>query len=179
MIARLDKMETSKVKIVAIDMWRPYRDAVEIVFPKAIVVVDKFHVVRMANDCVETVRKQIRSTLTEHYRLQLKDDKFLLLKRRSKLNDFEKLTLETWTNQFPLLGEVYNAKEKFFDFYECQARTEAEKHLREWKDGLSTEAEKTFKTLLTALHNWREYILNYFDMPRVTKPLHRISKQFD
>lgn len=167
-IARLDKMETSKVKIVAIDMWRPYREAVEVVIPKAIVVIDKFHVVRLANNCMETVRKQIRSTLSEHYRLQLKNDRFLLLKRRSKLDDFQKLTVETWTNQFPLLGEVYEAKEKFFDFYECQTRLEAEIYLREWKNSLSEEAELAFKPLLTALHNWRGYILNYFDTPKVT-----------
>lgn len=167
-IARLNKMEISKVKVVAIDMWRPYRDAVEITIPKAVIVVDKFHVVRMANDCLETVRKQVRSTLSDHYRLQLKDDRFLLLKRRVKLNDFEKLTLETWTKNFPLLGEVYDAKESFFDFYECGSRKEAEDYLRRWKNSLSPEAEKAFKPLLTALHNWREYILNYFDTPKVT-----------
>ena len=167
-IARLDKMETTKVKVVAMDMWRPYRDAVEAVIPKAVVVVDKFHVVRMANDCLETVRRQVRSSLTEHYRLQLKDDRFLLLKRRCKLNDFEKLAVETWTRNFPLLGEVYDAKESFFDFYECRVRKEAEDYLRRWKNSLSPEAEKAFKPLLTALHNWRKYILNYFDTPKVT-----------
>lgn len=166
--ARLDKMETSKIKIVAIDMWRPYRDAVEVVIPKAIIVIDKFHVVRLANNCLESVRKQIRAGLSEHYRLQLKDDRFLLLKRRSKLNDFDKLKLETWTNQFPLLGEAYEAKERFFDFYNCSNRKEAETYLRGWKNSLSTEAEKAFQPLLTALHNWREQILNYFDTPRVT-----------
>jgi len=37
------------VQYVAMDMWKPYRDAVGDVLPQAKVVVDKFHVVRMAN----------------------------------------------------------------------------------------------------------------------------------
>lgn len=167
-IARLDKMETSNVKIAAIDMWRPYREAVEIALPKAIVVVDKFHVVRMANDALEGARRQMRKELSHHYVLQLKDDRHLLLKRRHKLDDFQKLKIETWTKNFPLLGEAYDSKERFYDFYDCQSRSEAETFLRDWKNSLSPDAEKTFGVLLKALHNWREYILNYFDTPRTT-----------
>ena len=42
-----------RVQYVAMDMWRPYRDATHAVLPHATVIVDKFHVVRMANDAVE------------------------------------------------------------------------------------------------------------------------------
>ena len=42
-----------QVHYVAIDMWKPYRDAVETVIPDAQIVIDKFHVVRMANDGLE------------------------------------------------------------------------------------------------------------------------------
>lgn len=167
-IKRLEKMESTKIKIVAIDMWRAYRTAAQVVIPKAIVVVDKFHVIKLANECLETVRKQVRSTLSEHHRLQLKDDRHLLRKRRFKLDDFEKLKVETWTLNFPVLGETYNAKERFYDFYECQTRKDAENQLREWKNSLSPEMEKVFKPILTALHNWREEILNYFDTDKVT-----------
>lgn len=38
-------------------MWTPYRDAVQAVLPDARIVIDKFHVVRMANDALEKVRK--------------------------------------------------------------------------------------------------------------------------
>lgn len=36
-----------QVEIVSMDMWKPYRHAVQAVLPKARIVVDKFHVVRM------------------------------------------------------------------------------------------------------------------------------------
>ncbi|NCF78066.1 MAG: ISL3 family transposase, partial [Proteobacteria bacterium] len=49
--------DRQKVEIVSMDMWNPYRAAVKAVLPQARIVVDKFHVVRMANDALERVRK--------------------------------------------------------------------------------------------------------------------------
>lgn len=37
-----------RIAVVAMDIWRPYRDAVCAVLPQASIVVDKFHVVKMA-----------------------------------------------------------------------------------------------------------------------------------
>ncbi|MDW0920018.1 ISL3 family transposase [Mannheimia haemolytica] len=45
------------VRYVAMDMWRPYRQAVETMIPDATVIIDKFHVVRMANESLERARK--------------------------------------------------------------------------------------------------------------------------
>ncbi|TRC46165.1 transposase, partial [Mannheimia haemolytica] len=56
------------VRYVAMDMWRPYRQAVETMIPDATVIIDKFHVVRMANESLERARKAIRSALTPQQR---------------------------------------------------------------------------------------------------------------
>lgn len=55
--------DRQKVEIVSMDMWNPYRAAVKAVLPQARIVVDKFHVVRMANDALERVRKGLRKEL--------------------------------------------------------------------------------------------------------------------
>jgi transposase len=52
-IKRLKSLpDLNKVQYVARDMWNPYRDAVKTVIPDARIVIDKFHVVRMANQCL-------------------------------------------------------------------------------------------------------------------------------
>ena len=58
----------SEVQYVAMDMWTPYRDAVAAMLPDARIVIDKFHVVRMANDALEKVRKSLREQLTPKQR---------------------------------------------------------------------------------------------------------------
>lgn len=50
-----------RIHYVAMDMWLPYRDAVETVLPQAMIIIDKFHVVKMANEAMERVRRQIQA----------------------------------------------------------------------------------------------------------------------
>lgn len=45
------------IKYVAMDMWNPYRRAVHTVIPGATIIIDKFHVVKMANEALEKIRK--------------------------------------------------------------------------------------------------------------------------
>lgn len=41
------------IKVVTIDMWRPYWNVVREVLPQAVIVIDKFHVTRLANDALD------------------------------------------------------------------------------------------------------------------------------
>ncbi len=57
-IQRLSEItDNTYIEYVTIDMWKPYKDAVNTVMPHAKVVVDKFHVVRMANQALDSVRE--------------------------------------------------------------------------------------------------------------------------
>jgi len=51
------------IEYVTMDMWKPYKDAVYTVLPQAKVVVDKFHVVRMANQSLDNVRKALKAEM--------------------------------------------------------------------------------------------------------------------
>ncbi len=106
------------VQTVAMDMWAPDRDAVQSVMPNARIVIDKFHVVRMANDGVEKVRKSLRESLTPKPRRGSMHDRLVLLKRERDLGDKERLSLPGWTSNDPELGEAYRLKEVFYGIYE-------------------------------------------------------------
>lgn len=60
------------IEYVTMDMWKPYKDAVNTVLPHAKVVVDKFHVVRMANQALDSVRKALKDKMTAKERRTLK-----------------------------------------------------------------------------------------------------------
>jgi transposase len=153
------------IKRVAMDMWQPYKDAVYGCLANAVVVVDKFHVLRMANLGLETIRKGIREDLTKAQRRGLMHDRFLLLKRAYKLEPFEELILESWTKNFPALGEAYHAKENFFAIYDAKSAPEAKTAYLAWKAGLVPGISDAFKPLTTAMGNWETEILNYFEHP--------------
>lgn len=79
----------------------PYRRAFQTVLPQARIVVDKFHVVRMANEALEKIRKGLRKELKPNQRRTLKGDRKILLKRAHDVSDRERLIMETWTGAFP------------------------------------------------------------------------------
>lgn len=110
------------VQYVAMDLWKPYREAVQEVIPQAKVVVDKFHVVRMANDAMESVRKSLRADLSPQQRRGLMHDRFVLLRRERELNDQQRFNLDGWSKNYPLLGEGYRLKEEFFRIYDASTK---------------------------------------------------------
>lgn len=67
-----------RVKLLTTDRWSVYRQVVLDQFPGTPIVADRCHVVRMANDALERVRKSVRQGLTMRERLWLKDDRLVL-----------------------------------------------------------------------------------------------------
>ena len=154
-----------KIQYVAMDMWRPYRNAVNEVLPQAKIVIDKFHVVRLANDSLERVRKAMREQLSAKQKRGLLHDRFILIKREHDLNEKERFNLDGWTKNYPLLGQAYQAKEAFYGIYESKSIHEASARYEAWQKSIPPELHSHFSDLITAFSNWQPYILNYFHHP--------------
>jgi len=180
-ISYLSKLQDiDKIELVAMDMWRPYKDAVNMVAPHAKIVIDKFHVVKLANEALEKIRKANRQNVSAKERRQLMRDRYVLLTRRKDLNDFDdQIKLEVWTDMFPLLGQAYELKEQFFDIYEAKTVDEAYKLYQEWLSNVPKELMTYFEDLIKAMTNWEEEIFNYFTSPitnAYTESLNRLIK---
>ncbi|MCL1826361.1 MAG: ISL3 family transposase [Betaproteobacteria bacterium] len=154
-----------RIQYVAMDMWTPYRDACREVIPQAVIVVDKFHVVRMANESLERVRKSLRKSLTPKQRRGLMHDRFVLLKRERDLNDEDRLNLDGWAKNYPELGEAYRLKEQFFAIYDAGSPNEAQAKYLQWQKSIPPEIAHAFTDIERAWGNWAMPILNYFNHP--------------
>jgi transposase len=158
------------VQYVMMDMWKPYREACQQVIPQAEIIIDKFHVVRMANNALESVRKSLRKSLTAKERRLLMHDRFILLKREHDLNEQEILLLSGWTLNYPLLAQAYRLKEDFYKIYDAQSKHEAMALYAAWKESISEELMSDYYELVRACDNWMPWIMNYFD--------HRITNAY-
>ena len=153
------------VQYVAMDMWQPYREALNEVMPDAKIVVDKFHVVRMANVAIESIRKSLRADLTPKQRRGLMHDRFVLLRRQSQLTDQEIFNLDGWTKNYPLLGEAYRLKEAFFNIYQASSKQQAQILYEHWLKSIPAELRCHFEPIITAWSKWQPFILEYFNHP--------------
>lgn len=151
------------IRLVAMDMWKPYKMAVEAVLPGAKIVIDKFHVVKLANKAVDDYRKSLSGELTTSDKRQLMRSRYILLKRKKDLNEQDKFTLETWTSTFALLGFAHELKEAFYGIYDARDRHDAERRYWDWQLSIPKELEGVFGELIKAVKNWKEEIFAYFD----------------
>jgi transposase len=160
---RLDSKE--EIQYVAMDMWAPYRDACKTVLPQAQIIIDKFHIVKMANEAMEKIRKGLRERLTLKQKRGLMHDRWVLLKRESELTDQEALLLSGWVKNYSELGMAHRLKEDFFHIYDAKAPDEAQALYIEWKRSIPAELAPAFADLVRAWDNWTPFILGYFDHP--------------
>lgn len=165
-ISTFEKLKNKEnVKWVAMDMWAPYRDAVYLSMPKAKVVIDKFHVVKMANTAVDAARKSIKADLPADQYKKLKKDKYLMLTRRRDLTVQQQFILSGWLVNHTNLYDVYEAKERFFDIWDNKDYDSHSAYIAysEWIDSIPTGVKKYFSDIERACRNWHEEIFNYFD----------------
>ncbi len=170
------------VEWVAMDMYHVYRQVVKAALPEARIVVDRFHIQRMANEAVEKLRKRLRKDLSARQRLRLKDERFLLLKRQHDLGADAMEQLLAWFERFPLLGEAHALKEGFLSIWDQKTRLGAEAACERWLGNIAPEMAPVFKDLSTAVRNWHEEIFAYFDQPitnAYTESINRLAKDMN
>lgn len=101
------------VKEVSIDMWGGFKKVIKEVFPKALIVIDRFHVMKLVNKALNKIRLLLN--------LKGLKNRCLLLKNGSELIEEEKQELEELLNQSPSLRIAYEFKEELRDIYETSS----------------------------------------------------------
>jgi transposase len=154
--------DKQRVKIVTMDMWMPYKDAVRVMLPDALIVVDRYHVTKMALEAMERVRIEYRKSLPLSGRLALKNDRWLMVRNGDDVHEKDRFVMSLWFHEHPALGEAYRAKEGFRKVWQADTIEEGKQRYDEWEKGLSDDIRPAFNELTAAMRNWREPIFNYF-----------------
>ncbi len=82
------KAARNAVKTIVIDIYKPYMTLIKEIFPKAKIIIDRFHVVQLFHRALNKTRIQMMQKYPEHYN-KLKNHWRLLLKRYDKVDKKE------------------------------------------------------------------------------------------
>lgn len=157
--------DREKVEWICTDMWRPFKKSFFPHLPNAKLVIDKFHVVRMANVAMEEERKAFQNTQSSEVRLKLKKNlRWVLVRRPDTLNESQIETLEKMRTFFPKLTEAYDLKEEFFRIYDAHDKSEAIKRFQNWQQNIPKEL-LSFKGIANTVNRHAEDIFAYWDAP--------------
>jgi transposase len=98
------------VKEVSVDMWGGFQKVIKEVFPNALIVIDRFHVMKLVNKAVNKIRLLLE--------LKGLKNRCLILKNGEDLTEEEKAELRQLLNQSPCLSIAYELKEELRQIYE-------------------------------------------------------------
>jgi transposase len=166
----------AKIQAVAIDMSPAYIGAVLENLPKAAIVYDRFHVMKMYNDKLSDLRRQLQREAEDPLQLEvLKGTRWLLLKNKDKLDldpsKREKEHLEKALELNAPLAKAYYMKDELREFYNKESKKDAEIYLDQWITTAQDSKISMLVSMAKSLAAHRYGLLNWYDYPISTGPL--------
>ena len=153
------------VKYFVCDMNPHFRQVAKICFPQAIVVADKYHVIRQVYWAMEKVRKNEQNKLSKRFRKYFKRSKHLLAKRIENLTPEEMDRLALMFEIAPRLADAYRIKNDFLTVIRSKSSVEGKQRLVFWLYSVEVMDLPEFHDCTKAYHNWFHEILNSMDVP--------------
>jgi transposase len=168
------KRSNANIQAVAMDMSPAYIQAVSTHLPKATIVFDHFHVIKMYNDKLSKFRRQLYRQLKNYqYGEVLKGVRWLLLKNPENLDDTrdEKERLKQALKLNKPLAIAYYMKEELRQLWKQDNKDDALELLEHWINKARASGINILKKFSNTLSLHRYGILAYYDYPISTGPL--------
>ena len=161
----LGENRAKQLQGICCDMWVPYFNVIENRAPNAVLVFDKFHIVRHLMNAVDQVRRdEIREKGKEHKEL-VKRTRYLWLKNPWNLKDDQKARLSALEKLNLKINRAYLLKEAFRDLWSYTKPAWATKYLQKWFWWATHSRLKPMRDFAWLVRRHEENILSYFHLP--------------
>jgi transposase len=145
------------VSFVTMDMSSTYRGFVKSFFPRAAIVADKFHVLRLLGPAINRRRKAISGDRRKN------PIGTLLLRNYRDLQLHERSAVEKYLHLHGELQLIYGYKERLHRFYRTRGYNKARRALIQIMDELALTSIPELQALRKTLKSWQQEILRYFE----------------
>ena len=157
----------SSIETASMDGAKTYISSTEKKAKNAMIVLDKFHIIKKTNETVDKVRREELRKARENKDEQLImlancKQRFILLKKNKSLTKRQSVILSTLCKINQPIYRGMLLKESFLQTYECENIEQAREHLYEWIDQALFSGLEPFFELACSVLNKVEYILNWF-----------------
>ena len=169
------------VEFVISDLYEPYLQVTQIMFPKAKYVVDRYHYITYIMDALDSIRIRLQNTYGEkskEYKLLKNKKNVSLLRKYSNDIDWwvytkryknghmiDILPINLLHDMFDISAELkegYYLKEEFLDIVHHSKEMETEKQIDKWISKCISKKIPEFIEAAGTISRWKEYIINSF-----------------
>lgn len=155
----------TRIEAVACDMSGAYWSAINEHLPEAALVFDHFHIIKLANEKIDEIRRGLQRTLELDGQKFIKGTRYLLLYGKENLPPEKRPKLEQALAYNEPLSKAYYLKEELRQLWSQPGKDAAQKHLQDWILKAYATGIQPLKKLANTLLNHARQILSYFDHP--------------
>ena len=158
--------EREKVEYCISDMSPIFIGVFKKVFPKAVIIIDRFHYTRLIVEAFEDIRKSLQDN-TRYKHLGIKKLHKLFLKHADEIEGEEcaeaREKLAKVFEKFPQLRQAYDILQEFYKFNQSSDRNVARIKFAQLKQKIEKlEGYEQIKKAMRSIENKLKYILNSF-----------------
>lgn len=167
------------IQHVAIDMSGPYKKAIEEYIPRAQLVYDHFHVVRLLSGAVDEVRREVwRSLRGTPGADAIKNTRFALLKRPWNVTPTQRESLARLQKINAPLYRAYLLKESFSEIFDrLLLPHNAARRMRDWLSWAVRSKLDPFRKVARTIKAHLDGILAFFDTGFTTGPAEGLNNK--
>lgn len=171
-LKKIKRSTRAKIKWVSVDLWKPYLKVVRHCFPKAQIVLDKFHLMGQLNKAIDTIRKDEQMILEGNGRPTFKNSRlpagqagWLFLYGQENLNESQIQRLHKIIEDNHNLYQVYFLKEEFRSIMNGLTGEDGQRTVNRWVETVMITTLDPLKKFARLIKRHFQQILNYFEHP--------------
>ncbi len=155
-----------RVRVVCMDLSSTYRAIVRKHFPRALIVADRFHVIRLIGHHIHQLWRQIDPR--QRYNRGLLS---LLRRRRDRLSTEQRSTLESYFKAYPAIAALYDFKQELWELLRPSGLTPraCRPRIVEFLARIQQLKDSTFTSIVSlgqTLESWQEEIVRMWRFSR-------------
>jgi transposase len=154
------------VQAVAMDMSAAYEASVRMALPAAVVVFDKFHVVKMLHEAIEKTRRSEAAQMAKQGDASLlKGTRYWWLKGLDKLSNEVRVKFEALRRENLRTSKAWNLKEDFMPFWQQENSSKALEWFNAWSEEVAKSKVPSMLKVARSLKRHLPGLLAFFTHP--------------
>lgn len=149
------------VQNVIVDLSPTFKSFAKDFFPKARLIADKFHVVKLMHPLIHELRRKVIENLGIE-KMRGNPIVRLLLRYRNKLLFYQRSAIDKFLEFSPELKELYWYQQRLYRFYRIKGQNKARKIFIQLIDDMAKSKITKIVSYRNTLRSWHQEILNYF-----------------
>jgi transposase len=152
---------TRRIKLIVMDMWKPFRASAQKNISEAQIIYDKFHIMRHLNDALDKVRRSEYYRLSGKQRSYIKGQRYTLLSHQENLNLEGRRALRQLLKVNKRLNKAYLLKESFGQLWDYKTEVWARRFFDNWCDSLKWQRLKPYVKFAKMIERHWDGIASY------------------